>query len=172
MHLNVEIKARCSDPERVRSVLYLRGAEHKGLDHQIDTYFKVNEGRLKLREGNIENVLVFYKRDDQEGPKNSEVILYPCKAGNSLKQALLGTCGELVVVDKRRDIYFIDNIKFHVDDVVGLGSYCEIEAIDLEGDIGEDRLLEQCKQYMEILGITEGDLVAQSYSDLLLAKQK
>ena len=49
MHLNVEIKARCPDPERVRAILRQHGAEYKGLDHQVDTYFNVPQGRLKLR---------------------------------------------------------------------------------------------------------------------------
>ena len=60
MHLNVEIKAKCSDPKRVRNILESKGAEYRGLDHQIDTYFRVPNGRLKLREGNIENALIFY----------------------------------------------------------------------------------------------------------------
>lgn len=58
MHLNVEIKAKCSDPQRIRDILESHGAEHKGLDHQIDTYFRVQNGRLKLREGDIENFLI------------------------------------------------------------------------------------------------------------------
>lgn len=170
MHLNIEIKAKCSDPQRVREILESQGAEYKGLDHQIDTYFRVPKGRLKLREGNIENALIFYERDNQDGPKDSKVILYSSSPGSSLKETLLGACGALVVVDKQRHIYFIDNVKFHVDLVEGLGSFCEIEAIDKTGDIGRDRLLQQCQDYMKLLGIPETDLISCSYSDLLLQK--
>ena len=112
MHLNVEIKAKCSDPRRVRDILESKGAEYKGLDHQIDTYFRVQNGRLKLREGDIENALIFYERNNQEGPKDSNVVVYPSLPESNLKDILLGACGALVVVDKRRHIYFIDNIKF------------------------------------------------------------
>ncbi len=110
MHLNIEIKARCSDPEKVRNILKEQGAEYKGLDHQIDTYFNVSHGRLKLREGNIENALIFYERSNQEGPKDSMVVLYSSQPGSNLKATLIGACGALVVVDKMRHIYFIDNL--------------------------------------------------------------
>ena len=171
MHLNIEIKARCSAPQQVRDILEQKGAEYKGLDHQIDTYFKVNNGRLKLREGNIENALVFYERDDQSGPKGSNVVLYSSVPGSSLKDALMGACGALVVVDKLRHIYFIGNVKFHVDEVKDLGSFCEIEAIDKTGEIGRDKLLQQCKEYIKLLGIKKNDLISCSYSDLLLERK-
>jgi len=70
-HLNIEIKAKCNDQEKIRSVLKSRNADFKGTDHQIDTYFKVNNGRLKLREGNIENFLVFYEREDKKKGQNN-----------------------------------------------------------------------------------------------------
>ena len=172
MHLNVEIKARCPDPERVRAILRQHGAEYKGLDHQVDTYFNVPRGRLKLREGDIENALIFYERSNQEGPKDSRVVLYSNQPGSNLKDALLGACGALVVVDKQRHIYFIDNVKFHVDLVESLGSFCEIEAIDKTGEIGKSQLRQQCDRYMGALGIQQTDLISCSYSDLLLQQQK
>jgi len=49
-HLNIEIKARCDDLAAVRSVLVHHDADFVGEDHQIDTYFDVGKGRLKLRE--------------------------------------------------------------------------------------------------------------------------
>jgi len=70
-YLNVEIKARCKDAGPVRDYLVSNGAILKGTDHQTDTYFNVPNGRLKLREGNIENNLIFYERPDQAGPKQS-----------------------------------------------------------------------------------------------------
>jgi len=171
MHLNVEIKARCSNPQEIISTLESTGAEYKGLDHQVDTYFKVPNGRLKLREGDIENTLIFYERDNQEGPKDSKVILYQNTLGSSLKDILMSACGELIVVDKQRHIYFIDNVKFHVDLVKDLGDFCEIEAIGKTGEIGKGGLLRQCQDYMAILGIQDRDLISCSYSDLLVQKR-
>ena len=50
-HVNIEIKARCSNQETIGEILKSKNANFKGTDHQIDTYFKVKQGRLKLREG-------------------------------------------------------------------------------------------------------------------------
>jgi len=167
MHLNVEIKARCNNPDRIRSILREQDAEEIGLDHQIDTYFRVNSGRLKLREGNIENSLIQYHRPDQAGPKTSEVTLYQSQPGSSLKEALINALGIKVIVDKKREIYFIDNVKFHLDTVQGLGSFVEIEAIDYDGTLGIDYLQEQCAHYMNLFDLSPASLLKQSYSDMV-----
>jgi predicted adenylyl cyclase CyaB len=166
MPVNIEIKANCPDQESVRKVMKELNADHRGTDHQVDTYFNVTEGRLKLREGNIENNLIYYRRSDEEGPKRSDVILYPAAKDPGLKKILEGTLGIKVVVDKIRDIYFVDNVKFHIDEVKGLGSFVEIEAIGEHGE--EDKLSEQCKHYMQLLNITDDQLLSVSYSDLLM----
>ena len=169
-HLNIEIKAKCNDHEKIRSILKSHNADFKGTDHQIDTYFKVNNGRLKLREGNIENFLVFYEREDKEGPKQSDVILFKSDPNSSLKEILLTSLGTLVVVDKQREIYFIENVKFHIDTVKNLGTFMEIEAIDSNGSFGKEKLLEQCQNYLDLFSIPKNDLISVSYSDLLFQK--
>jgi predicted adenylyl cyclase CyaB len=167
-HINIEIKAKCADQEKVREILKLHGANFKGVDHQIDTYFKANNGRLKLREGNIENHLIFYEREDKEGPKQSDVILCKYEPGSRLKEVLIKSLGIFAVVDKQREIYFIDNVKFHLDNVQGLGTFMEIEAIDTTGALGKEKLLEQCSQYLQLFGTKDSDLITNSYSDQIL----
>jgi predicted adenylyl cyclase CyaB len=167
-HLNIEIKARCHNPQTIRDVLRARHADFRGTDHQIDTYFKVPRGRLKLREGNIENALIYYEREDREGPKRSAVTLVPATPGTPLKALLTQALGILMVVEKRRDIYFIGNVKFHMDDVRDLGLFVEIEAIDYDGSIGGETLRAQCHEFLSLLNIQPDQLVALSYSDLLL----
>lgn len=168
-HVNVEIKARCGDEDRVRGTLHAHGAVFKGLDRQTDVYFNVSRGRLKLRRGRIENALIFYKRPDQEGPRQSNVHLCPCSPDGGDVEALFAEMlGVRVNVVKDREIYFIGNVKFHIDAVQGLGGFVEIEAIDTDGSIGHDELLEQCRRFMGILGIDESDLLDRSYSDMLL----
>lgn len=169
-HINIEIKARSNNHEKIRAVLAERGADFKGTDHQIDTYFKVNNGRLKLREGTIENHLIFYQRENTEGPKQSNIILFKSDPESTLKSILVAANGILTVVDKTREIYFIDNVKLHIDTVAGLGTFMEIEAIDTDGSIGREKLLAQCTEYMRLFEIADTDLVSVSYSDLLLAK--
>jgi predicted adenylyl cyclase CyaB len=73
-------------------------------------------------------------------------------------------------VIKEREIWYIGNVKFHIDEVPGLGSFVEIEAGNLLSDLPSETLQEQCRQYRESLGIREEDLVAVSYSDLLIGE--
>ncbi|MEZ4775723.1 MAG: class IV adenylate cyclase [Bacteroidia bacterium] len=167
MPLNVEIKAKTNRPAEIRAILHDLHALEKGTDHQTDTYFYCSNGRMKLRQGNIENNLIFYRRGDQAGPKTAEVFLYSATPGPELKALLREAMGVWKEVVKTREIYFIDNVKFHLDQVEGLGSFVEIEAIDTEGLISEEVLLAQCQQYMQLLGIAEGDLLTSSYSDML-----
>ena len=166
--LNVEIKARCSDPGKMRGLLDKKDAVFKGLDHQIDTYFNILDGRLKLRQGSIENNLIYYQRTNQAGPKTSHIELFPvAEQSEVLKSILLKTMGIRWVVDKQREIYFIDNVKFHIDQVKKLGHFVEIEAIDSDGSIPESRLREQCAYYLNYLGIQDEDLITHSYSDMI-----
>lgn len=170
-HINIEIKAKSDNQNEIRDILKSRNAEFKGVDHQIDTYFKVNLGRLKLREGTIENFLIHYQRENKEGPKQSDIILFKSDPKSSLKEILTKALGVLVVVDKKREIYFIDNVKFHIDIVEDLGTFVEIEAIDYDGNIGEDKLLEQCQSFLNLFKISPEDMISVSYSDLLLQKK-
>ena len=170
MHINIEIKAHCKNTDHIEQLLLDKNAQFIGLDHQVDTYYNTQNGRLKLREGNIENNLIHYHRSNQEGPKKSEVTLHKVMPNSSLKIILEKTVGVKIIVDKKRKIFFIDNVKFHIDQVKRLGSFVEIEAIDNDGSIGEDKLQEQCDWYMKYLGITPNDLIAVSYSDLLAQK--
>jgi len=170
-HLNMEIKARCFNPEKIRNILKERRADFKGLDHQIDTYFKVNQGRLKLREGTIEKSLIFYQRQNQKNIKESKVMIINLQETSKIKKILSEANGVLVIVDKKREIYFIDNVKFHLDQVQDLGSFVEIEAIDNGGHLEEkEQLLKQCQEYLDLFEIKEENLIDCSYSDLFLNK--
>lgn len=169
-HINIEIKAKSNNQDAIREILKSKNANFKGVDHQIDTYFKVNNGRLKLREGKIENHLIHYQRENKEGPKQSDVTLFKSNPKSSLKEILTKALGILVVVNKKREIYFIDNVKFHIDVVEDLGTFVEIEAIGNNGTIGKDKLLEQCQFFLDLFKISQEDLVSVSYSDLLLQK--
>ena len=79
--------------------------------------------------------------------------------------------GVMVVVDKEREIYFIDNIKIHLDLVKGLGTFLEIEAQSEADGLAEETLNRQCRQLMEAFGIMPDDLLSNSYSDLLMEIQ-
>lgn len=166
--LNVEIKAKSDNHKVIRNYLKKNKAIEIGTDHQIDTYFNTTTGRLKLREGSIEKNLIFYNRSNQAGPKESFVKLFTSENLSEIEDVLVASNGIKVVVDKQRETFFLDNVKFHLDTVKELGTFIEIEAIDKELNIGKDKLLEQCQFYMNEFKIDEVDLIDCSYSDLIL----
>jgi predicted adenylyl cyclase CyaB len=85
----------------------------------------------------------------------------------SLKAVLLAALPTLIVVEKKREIYFIDHIKFHIDTLSALGSFIEIEVIDANDAMDISEMKEQCQWYMELLDIQKEDLMENSYSDML-----
>ena len=171
MALNIEIKARTRHAEFLRRYLNSK-AEFRGTDFQADTYFNVTNGRLKLREGNIENNLIYYERQNTPGAKESSFQLVHIQDPKSLKEILTAALGIKIVVRKKREIYFIKNVKFHIDEVEGLGNFAEIEASDLYTDLSKEELQKQCDFYLRELKIREEDLVSVSYSDMLFALNK
>jgi adenylate cyclase class 2 len=169
---NYEFKARVDDLQEYERKLLTIDPEFRGTDHQTDTYFNVKRGRLKLREGNIENALINYDRDDIAGSKKSDVILYRHTPDDALKDILVRQLGIRVIVSKIRRIYFIGNVKFHFDTVEGLGSFIEVEAIDERDEFTVKQLKAQCDHYLHFFGVTKNQLVDKSYSDMLKSKTK
>ena len=70
-------------------------------------------------------------------------------------------------MDKHRSIYFIDNVKFHIDEVVGLGSFMEIEAIDTDGSKASSELEKQCVRFIELLDLDIISFIDKSYGDMI-----
>jgi adenylate cyclase, class 2 len=165
---NFEFKAKTDEIEKYENKLLTLNPYFKGLDHQIDTYFNVPHGRLKLREGTIENALINYDRENISGAKESQIILYQHEPNIALKNILTKQLGIKIVVDKRRKIYFIDNVKFHFDVVENLGTFIEVEAIDSKEEFTLEELRLQCDKYFNFFELTQKDVVDKSYSDLIL----
>ncbi len=171
-HVNIEVKAKCHRPEFIREYLQKNNALFNGTDYQTDTYFNVSKGRLKLREGNIENNLIYYERTDQPGAKESNFQLVNVPDAERMKEVLSKSLGIKIIVEKKREIYFIGNVKFHIDEIAGLGNFAEIEASDMYKDISKEELQRQCEFYRQEFEIKEEDLLSVSYSDMLISSKK
>jgi predicted adenylyl cyclase CyaB len=167
-HAIIEFKARCNNHNRIREILKAKNARFVGEDRQVDTYFCVPDGRLKLREGNIENSLIFYLRPNHAGPKQSNVTMSAVPERSDLRAVLSKAVGVLVEVDKRREIYFVENVKVHLDQVDVLGEFIEVEAIGTAFNV--EKLKAQCESFLRELGVRDVDLVEGSYSDMLLQR--
>jgi len=168
---NYEFKAKVDALAKYEEKLLTLNPRLVGVDHQLDTYFNVPVGRLKLREGNIENALIQYSRANEAETKASTGILYKHAPDESLKQILTLQFGIKIVVEKQRKIYFVEHTKFHFDRVEGLGTFVEVEVIDREDIFSMEDLKNQCDEYFQFLGLKEEQLQSGSYSDLLLLEQ-
>jgi adenylate cyclase class 2 len=80
--------------------------------------------------------------------------------------------GIKIIVNKKRKIYFINNVKFHFDTVKELGTFIEVEAIDQDQQIDVPKLKEQCDKYFSFFGLKDSDYISSSYSDLLLLRRE
>ena len=168
--LNFEFKAHLGDDARARTALRSLGARMLGTDHQIDTYFRVPQGRLKIRGGRIENALIYYQRANAARARSSTVELMPLPRRNAVRAILSRALGVLAVVDKRREIYFAGNVKIHIDNVRGLGKFVEVEAMTRSTEVRKVRA--QARRFQKLLGVSPADIVPLSYSDMVLEKRE
>ena len=166
MARNIEMKARLRDRAGALETCVRIGAESHGDIRQIDTYFRVPEGRLKLREADPGRTeLVQYHRPDDAGPKGCDYQLSPCEA--SIKSLLSEALGTHAIVDKVRTLWLWENVRIHLDRVEDLGDFIEFEAVldehhdDTDGHKKLDYLIEE-------FGITDDDHERVSYLELTL----
>jgi homotetrameric cytidine deaminase len=166
---NVELKARDADPEAtLRRALEL-GASDEGVLRQRDTYFGRARGRLKLREqeGGRDRIaqLIAYQRPDDAQARTSAYRIAEVADPDALREALDSALGTRVVVDKRRHLLLYENVRIHLDDVDGLGSFVELEGVAApDSDLArENDLVERLRAQLHL-----GEPVPVSYSDLLL----
>jgi adenylate cyclase, class 2 len=112
--------------------------------------------------------LISYDRPDELDAKQSNYQIVeigdPARA-DALKREM----GIRVIVAKRREIFLQHNVRIHLDEVSGLGTFLEFEAVlgpRVDAATGHN----QVAQLQTEFGIQRADLLAASYSDLLSAK--
>jgi homotetrameric cytidine deaminase len=166
--VNVELKARDPDPEATQARALALGAVEAGVLVQRDTYFAGRDGRLKLREQDGERPeLIAYRRPDSADASESTYVLAPVADADALAEALDAALGATVVVAKRRQLLLWEGVRIHLDEVEGLGSFVEFEAVVPDaGDLDTARA--KVARLRESLGIADEALVSVGYSDLLL----
>jgi homotetrameric cytidine deaminase len=164
---NVELKSRDPDPARTLELALKLGASDEGEIEQRDTYFGGSRARVKLREQTPgEDELIAYRRPDDDEARVSDYLRVPVPDAAALKEALDAAYGTKVVVAKRRRLLLWENVRIHLDEVKGLGSYMELEGLVDGDDDGPARA--RVERLREELEIDAANLVAGSYSDLLL----
>ncbi|MEJ2052791.1 MAG: class IV adenylate cyclase [Calditrichaceae bacterium] len=167
MGLNVEIKARYDDLETFQTQVIQLPVTFEGEDIQIDTFFNVKTGRLKLRESLLYgNLLIPYLRPDQTGPKQADYELIKISDPKKLKFLFDEILGIYGTVRKKRRIYLFENVRIHLDAVENLGSFIEFEAVvDDAADIKVNE--EKINWLLDYFKINKDQLINVAYMDLL-----
>lgn len=167
---NIEIKARYPNLEKARAIASKLGARAVSTETQIDTYFKTASGRLKLRESSIKPAeLIPYDRPSVAGPKKSEYLVVKVEEPAKLKVLMSSILGVDVVVEKKRELFLLENVRIHLDEVKGLGCFFEFEAVyhDLNHEKQEQDKVQQLIANFEI---ASSDLLTGSYRELVKSK--
>lgn len=167
MPANIEIKARARDFAGIRSRAGKLSDTPVEVIPQVDTFFNVPQGRLKLRVlAPDRGQLIYYTRPDQDGPKRSDYHIAYTTDPENLKRVLELAYGIRGVVKKTRYLYLVGQTRVHVDDVEGLGQFMELEVVMREGQ-GDAEGRAIAEGLMASLGVERSDLLEGAYMDLL-----
>ena len=163
---NLEAKFRLSNHAEAEARASAIGYTRRAILHQRDTFFRVANGKLKLREENGSAVLIYYNRDES-GPlmlSNYEIVKVadPPRTLRILAAAL----GPIAVVEKVRILMMRNNVRLHLDRVARLGDYGEIEAVIAEGD-DPGRSRSAVDEILAALGVEKPNLIEVSYCEML-----
>ena len=167
MARNVEIKARIESIEATAARAAALADQGPIEIQQDDTFFTCDRGRLKLRALSADaGQLIFYRRPDQAGPKESFFVISPTASPDSLREALSLAYGQAGRVRKHRTLYLVGRTRVHLDRIEGRGDFLELEVVLSEGeDSGPG--LDEAHRLMAALGVAADQLVDVAYVDLL-----
>jgi predicted adenylyl cyclase CyaB len=164
---NVEIKARIGDPEAVRARAEVLADRPPQVIEQRDTFFDCQDGRLKVRRlGDGSSELIFYRRPDIAGPRESRFLKTPVVDPDGLIEVLGAALGVLGVVRKQRTLYRTGQTRIHLDVVEELGNFLELEVV-LEDGQSPDEGSRIARELMARLEVRVDDLEPRAYIDLL-----
>ncbi len=168
MARNVEIKARIESVAALTPRVAALASEGPIEIAQDDTFFNCVTGRLKLRAfSNDSGELIFYRRVNQAGPKESFYIRSPTTSPETLRESLSLAYGQIGRIRKYRTLFLVGRTRVHLDRVEGLGHFLELEVM-LVADEPADAGAREARDLMDRLGIQPGQLIEGAYLDLIL----
>ncbi len=171
MARNIEIKAVVDDLRALAGRAARIASQGPQEIRQDDTFFRCDTGRLKLRDfGDGTGQLIFYQRQDRQGPKESFYVLSETASPDSLRETLSLAYGQVGRVRKKRLLYMVGRTRVHLDNVEGLGNFMELEVVLQDGD-DIDAGMREADALMQRLGIDRSHLIEGAYIDLLNRRQ-
>jgi len=165
---NIELKVTLENFKNILLLLKKIKAKHKGMMHQIDTYYQFKDARIKIREIDKKIFeLIIYQRPNSRGSKISNYRVYKLKGSalKNLKNNLKAKLGEKIIVSKKRNLYLYKNTRIHLDNVKGLGKFLELETVVNKPNLPEAR--KEHNFIKKVLLLNDYKNIHNSYSDIL-----
>ncbi|MEZ2350789.1 class IV adenylate cyclase [Caballeronia sp. RCC_10] len=168
MARNIEIKARAHRFDELRERASALATDAPLVFRQQDFFYDVPTGRLKLRQfdDGTPSELIFYQRDDRDGPKVSYYSRSPVTNAEAMHALLAQALTTRGIVSKERHVYLVGRTRIHLDRVDGLGDFVELEVV-LGQDDEEAGGHQEAHDMFARLGVAQADLVPLAYVDLL-----
>jgi len=168
---NIELKTADADPAATERACRALGAVDGGILVQRDTYFDIARGRLKLREDLERHTaeLIFYLRADEAGLRSSSYWRAPTADGDALRSLLEAAHGIAGTVCKRRRLFLHRNVRIHLDEVDGLGSFVELESVLAEAGRESAEEAAALAEVVGALGLAARAAIPGGYLELMAA---
>ena len=83
-----------------------------------------------------------------------------------LKSVLDQSIGIWKVVEKHRLLFLYDEVRIHLDRVIGLGDFLEFEGV-LDHEAAYDAIQAKVEFLIEAFALSPSDLLSGSYSDFI-----
>jgi predicted adenylyl cyclase CyaB len=168
MPRNIEVKVAVPDPAAVRARARTIADGPPEPERQVDTYYSVDPtgaSRVKVRDSDRYGLqLIRYHRPEAEDVRPSEYTRDLLSGPDDPRLAELGD--SILVVDKRREVLWVENVRVHLDRVEGLGDFLELEAV-VDADHDDASCRASVDRILAELGLAEQPAITASYSDLL-----
>ncbi|MGB9665668.1 MAG: class IV adenylate cyclase [Ignavibacteria bacterium] len=169
MPVNLEIKVPVKNLKKLIEIVEKEGGSKIYSSRQIDVYYKLENGRLKIRNSSGEKSIIFYKRIEDGSERWSDFEVIKVDKPEKWIKFFDRFLQRLVVVDKHRTLYHLFNTRIHFDRVKGLGNFVELETKVING---KSQARKEFQKILELLELNPQNQILNSYSDLILSKRK
>lgn len=168
----VEAKLRVPEEDMGRLLQILEKLANFVEDgYQRDTFYEVAYGLLKLRRSSDKmHTLIWYRRLDTPKIKSAESAKYLTREPDELNSVLAMVLPTIGTLEKTRSVYRLGRVEIHLDAVVDLGRYIELETVLGPGEdvaVGEAIV----RSAIGDLGISDYAVEGLSYFKLLSTKR-
>jgi len=166
---NLEIKIRVDSFDKIKEKLV---DYYSNILKQKDTYYVVNNGRLKLRqeEGNV-GYFIRYYRDNLSSEKISKYYTYNIPNVVEFNLIFNNAMKIEVIIEKERILYLYKNTRIHLDKIVGLPEskslYVEIEVV-IRNDEDNKKSNELMEELLVMMDLKNSEVIASGYREIVL----